>query len=44
MHGIPEHLLGTKVMSGADRDQVDQPIISVPIHEFLNVALQCSLQ
>ena len=28
MHGIREHLLVTKVMSWADRDQ---PIISVPI-------------
>ena len=28
MHGIPEHLLGTKVVSVADQDQ---PIIAVPI-------------
>ena len=41
MDGITEHLLGTIVMSGADRDQ---PMISVPIYEFLNVAIQCSLQ
>ena len=43
MHGIPEqlHVLGIKVMSGAERDQ---PIISIPIYEFLNVVLQCSIQ
>ena len=28
--GYPKHLLGTKVVSGADQDQ---PIIAVPIYE-----------
>ena len=41
LHGILKHLLGTKLMSGEDRGP---PIISVPIFELLNVALQCNLQ
>ena len=40
MHEMPEHLLGTKFMSGADQDQ---PKISIFIYEFLNDDLQHSL-
>ena len=40
MREIPEQLLGTKFMTGADRDQ---PKISVLIYEFLSDDLQYSL-